>query len=74
LKGTSPSNEGKVGEATEIVARKAGLSKATFERAVVVLTKAPEELKDKVRAGEVSIHEAYQQVKALDELASADLV
>jgi ParB-like chromosome segregation protein Spo0J len=74
LKGTLPPNGGKVGEAAEIVGKRVGLSARTFERAITVITKAPEELKDKVRAGEVSINQAYEQIRTLDELAGSDPV
>jgi hypothetical protein len=50
------------GKATEAVARVAGLSTRTFERAVKVIEKAPEELKERVRQGKVSIARAYEMV------------
>ena len=43
------------GQARDIVAKQAGLSPATFQRAVYILEKAPDTLKEKSRKGEVSI-------------------
>jgi len=62
---TSCSNEHQVefGKARDIVARTAGLSPTTFQRAVKIIEKAPEELKEKVRQGKMSINYAYEMVK-----------
>jgi ParB-like chromosome segregation protein Spo0J len=65
--GTSVSNETFV-RATEIIAKEIALSRPTFERARVVIQKAPEELKEKVRAEEISISRAYNIVSDADEL------
>jgi ParB-like chromosome segregation protein Spo0J len=74
LKGTLASNEAEVGKAAEIIGSKIGLSRATLERAIAIIAKGPKELKDKVRAGEVSINQAYEQIRTLDELAGSDPV
>jgi ParB-like chromosome segregation protein Spo0J len=74
LKGTSASNEAEVGKATEIIGSKIGLSRATLERAIAIIAKGPKELKDKVRVGEVSINQAYEQIRTLDELAGSNPV
>jgi ParB-like chromosome segregation protein Spo0J len=59
------SNETKLskGRAIDIVAKKGPLSPSTFQRALVVMEKATEELKKKVENGEISIAKAYNTVK-----------
>lgn len=61
---TSGSFEPEVGSASEIVAKKLGISHATFKRAVKVLTEAPEPTLNKVLTGEISILEAYNRTIA----------
>jgi len=51
------------GKARDIVARTIGLSPITFQRALTIIEKAPEELKEKVRRGKTSITYAYKTVK-----------
>lgn len=51
-------------KATEVVAKKAGLSTRTFERGKKILEKASEEDKEKLRAGKASISKIYRQVVA----------
>lgn len=51
------------GQTRDIVAKKVGLSPTTYQRAKIIIEKAPEELKEKVRSGETSINYAYKQVK-----------
>ena len=51
------------GQARDIVARTAGLSPTTFHRAVKIIEKGSEELKEKVRLGKMSINYAYKMVK-----------
>lgn len=60
---TSPSNEGKVGEATRIVASEIGMSKSTFERAKKIIEKAPEDTKENLRAGKSTINKEYQKLQ-----------
>lgn len=64
---TSSSSELKVsqdfGQARDIVAKAVGLSPTTFQRAVKIIEKAPEDLKEKVRQGKMSINYAYEMVK-----------
>jgi len=50
------------GEAIEIVAKEAGLSRVTFQRAKTVIEKAPEEVKEKLRNGDMSINYAYMSI------------
>jgi hypothetical protein len=52
------------GKATEIVAKKAGLSTRTLERGKKILEKAAEEDKQKLREGKVSISRIYQEIVA----------
>jgi site-specific DNA-cytosine methylase len=58
-------NEGK---STEIIAKKAGVSSRTFERASTIIEKAPEEMKEKLRKGEKSISNAYNEIKQIQEI------
>jgi len=51
-----------MGKAVDLVSEKIGVKPRTFYRALSVLEKAPEKLKDKVRRGETSISYAYQSV------------
>jgi hypothetical protein len=64
-------NEGKVSqdllnkhdrESTTIVAKSAGLSSSTFQRAVKVIERGSEQLKEKTRSGKMSISFAHKQV------------
>jgi ParB-like chromosome segregation protein Spo0J len=61
-----PTDEQK-GQARDIVAKKVGLSPRTLERAIRIIEKAPEEIKEKVRKGEMSIAYAYSMVKRMEE-------
>ncbi len=49
-------------KATEVVAKKAGVSTRTFERGKKIIEKATEDDKEKLRAGEVSIAKVYQEI------------
>lgn len=49
-------------KATEIIAKKAGVSTRTFERGKKILEKATEEDKQKLREGKASITKIYQQI------------
>ena len=49
-------------KATEIVAKKAGVSTRTFERGKKIIEKASEDEKQKLREGKVSIAKAYQEI------------
>lgn len=60
---TSPSDEGKVGEATGIVANEIGMSKTTFERARKIIEKAPEDIKENLRQGKSTINKEYQKLQ-----------
>lgn len=71
LKGTLLPNESK-GMATERVSKQAGLSRNTFERAKVIIQKAPEELKEKVRSGQTSIHYAYKSVNRAEKKKNSE--
>lgn len=61
------------GEARDVVARKVGLSPITFQRAVAILQRAPEELREKVRRGEVSIAYAYEMLRRRERPATPPL-
>lgn len=50
------------GQARDIVAKKIGVSHATFQRATKIINEAPEDLKEKVRKG-MSIHYAYKSIR-----------
>ena len=50
------------GKSRDLVSKQIGLSSRTFERAKVILEKAPEELKERVRTGQTSINYAYKSV------------
>lgn len=52
------------GQARDIVAKQASLSPTTFQRAVVVIEKAPEEIKQRIRNGDLSIGGGYKTVSA----------
>ncbi|MCW4046637.1 MAG: ParB N-terminal domain-containing protein [Candidatus Bathyarchaeota archaeon] len=52
------------GKATEIVAKKAGVSTRTFERGKKILEKASEEDKQRLREGKASIAKVYREVIA----------
>jgi disulfide oxidoreductase YuzD len=76
-----PSSEGQVdrkedrhlGEAVAIVARQAGLSRPTFERAVTVIESAPEAIKSKARAGELTVNAAYLRTQTIRAVQTTDL-
>lgn len=59
VKGTLAQN-GARGKASSIVARRVGLSTRTFEKALVIIERGPEELKESLRAGKISIDSAYK--------------
>jgi len=50
------------GRSTEVVSKNIGVSRNTFERAKVIIEKAPEDLKEKVRNGKISINYAYKTI------------
>jgi hypothetical protein len=50
------------GKARDIVAKAAGLSPTTFQRAVKIIERGPEKLKEKVRHGKMSIAYAYKMI------------
>jgi ParB-like chromosome segregation protein Spo0J len=53
-------------KATEIVAKKAGVSTRTFERGKKILEEAPEEDLQKLREGKTSISKVYQEIVSSD--------
>jgi N6-adenosine-specific RNA methylase IME4 len=63
----SNDHNGEKGRAHEVVAKVVGLSPKTFQRAVKIIEKAPEEIKEKVRKGEMSIAYTYSMVKRREE-------
>ena len=48
---------------------RSGISPKTYERAVVVIENAPEEIKAELRNGNISINQAYKQVKKAEKRA-----
>lgn len=50
------------GQARDVTAKEIGLSPTTFQRALTVLEKGSEQLKEKVRKGQTSINAAYIQI------------
>lgn len=56
------------GKATELVAKKIGLSEKTFERAVKVIQEAPAFIKERARKGDISIFEGYTITVLLAEI------
>jgi ParB-like chromosome segregation protein Spo0J len=50
------------GKATEVVAKKAGVSTRTFERGKKIIEKASEDEKQKLRDGKTSISKVYQEI------------
>ena len=50
------------GKATEVVAKKAGVSTRTFERGKKILEEASEDEKQKLREGKTSISKVYQEI------------
>lgn len=62
-------------KAKDVVAEvrtRAGISPKTFERAVVVIETAPEELKTELREGNLTINQAYNQIKRAEKLAKRE--
>lgn len=57
------SNEHKVQRARDIVARKIGVSPTTFHRALTIIERCSEELKESVRCGRTSITYAYPKIR-----------
>jgi ParB-like chromosome segregation protein Spo0J len=56
-------------KATEIVAKKAGVSTRTFERGKKILEEAPEEDIQKLREGKTSISKVYQEIVSSEKQA-----
>lgn len=54
---------GQEGRVREIMAEKAGVSPTTYYKGKTVLEEAPEEVKEKVRSGDMSINEGFKQVR-----------
>ena len=48
---------------------RSGVSQKTYDRAVVVIETAPEELKTELREGNITINQAYNQIKRAEKLA-----
>jgi ParB-like chromosome segregation protein Spo0J len=62
-------SEFKKSKATEVVAKKVGVSTRTFERGKKILERASEEEKQKLREGKASIAKVYREVVALEKEA-----
>ena len=54
------------------VRTRSGISPKTFERAVVVIETAPEEMKAELREGNLTINQAYTQIKRAEKLAKRE--
>ena len=59
--GAAPESEFKA-KATEVVAKKAGVSTRTFERGKKIIEHASEDEKQKLREGKLSISKVYQEI------------
>ena len=62
-------------KAKDVVAEvrsRSGVSPKTYDRAVVVIETAPEELKAELREGNITINQAYQQVKRAEKEAQRE--
>jgi len=51
------------GQARDITAKQVGMSGTTFDRARIVIAKAPDDIKQQLRDGKTSINKEYQQIK-----------
>jgi len=60
---TEPNEPQISAKATEVVAKKAGLSTRTFERGKKILDNATEDDKQRLREGKVSISKVYQEIR-----------
>jgi N6-adenosine-specific RNA methylase IME4 len=58
-----PQNSGKAVDTDKEIAKDAGTSHDTIHRTRVIMEKADDETKDKLRTGEESINSAYKQIK-----------
>jgi ParB-like chromosome segregation protein Spo0J len=67
----SNEHHGEKGKARDIVAQKIGVSPTTYQRAKVIIERAPEEIKEKVRKGQKSITDAYNTIKKEEKRAKA---
>ena len=54
------------------VRSRSGVSPKTYDRAVVVIETAPEELKAELREGNITINQAYSQMKRAEKLAKRE--
>lgn len=60
---TEPNGSQINAKATDVVAKKAGLSTRTLERGKTIIEKATEDDKQKLREGKVSISKVYQEIR-----------
>ena len=51
--------------------KKRGLSRKTYDRSLIIMDKAPEELKERVRSGQTSINYAYKSVNRAEKKKNA---
>jgi N6-adenosine-specific RNA methylase IME4 len=63
-----PSQKSEQGKTSKEIAKVAGLSHDTIAKVEKIEKKAPEEIKNKVKSGEISINQAYQQVKKAEKI------
>src|SRR5512139_170435 len=61
-------------KATEVVAKKTGLSTRTFERGKTIIEKATEDDKQKLREGKISISKVYQEIREAEKPKLAECV
>jgi len=65
---TIPINNNEPINTRNIVADKLNLGSGTIARAETIIKKAPEDVKDKVRSGEISINQAYKEIKIAEKI------
>lgn len=56
------------------VRARVGVSPKLYNRAVTVIEKAPEELKEKLRNNDITVNQAYNQVKRAEKLAKREAI
>lgn len=59
----SKEHDGDAGRVRDIMAEKAGVSPSTYYKGKMVLEQAPDEVREKVRSGEMTIGEGYEKVR-----------
>ncbi|MGE5633605.1 MAG: hypothetical protein ACM3VV_00080 [Deltaproteobacteria bacterium] len=60
---TSFEGNGEKGETADIVSKKVGISRGTYERGKKIIEKGSEEVKEKLRKGQSTIYKEYNKIK-----------